>query len=134
MKDCIDLVKRIGLQSQEAVEFIGEQQQKGQDERQEETDRRREEAELRRKEAELRRGEEQRAVEFRCEEAELRRGEEEQAVEFRREEREHELELVRRNNVAGIDEAGDKKNAERPHGTIPKLPAFVDAKEDLDSY
>lgn len=152
MKDWIYLVEQIRLQGQEAVEFIREQQQMAPDEWQEETSRRREEAELRRgeeervaelrreeaelgrEEAELRRGEEERVADRRRDEAELRRGEEERPAEFRREEREHALEVARRNIVARRDEADGKMNAKRPHGKIPKLPAFVDRKYDLDCY
>ena len=152
MEKFVQLGKEFGLEGEKLLEFVREQQEKEekriQDEREEkrrqleeekEEKCREEEKEERRKQLEEETEERQRRKE---EESEARRQEREirklqqkadimrqkEAIEIAK--REHGLELAR---IAATN--GDGRTAERDErAKAPKVPSFVDGKDDLDAY
>ena len=156
----MQLGKEFGLEGEKLLEFVREQQKL--EEEKEEKQRREEEerAEKQRREEEeraerQRREEEERAERQRREEEERedRRRRQDEEREARRQEREirklqHEADLMRQKEVAEAAKRehelelarlaatnGDGRTAERDdRAKAPKLPAFVDGKDDLDAY
>ena len=145
----MQLGKEFGLEGEKLLEFVREQQKL--EEEKEEKQRREEEerAEMQRREEEER-AERQRREE---EEREERRRRQDEEREARRQEREirklqHEADLMRQKEAAEAAKRehelelarlaatnGDGRTAERDdRAKAPKLPAFVDGKDDLDAY
>ena len=127
IKKFMQLGKEFGLEGEKLLEFLREQQ-KLEEERAERQRREEEEREERR-----RRQDEER--EARRQEREIRKLQHEADLMRQKEaaeaaKREHELELAR---LAATN--GDGRTAERDdRAKAPKLPAFVDGKDDLDAY
>lgn len=123
----MQLGREFGLEGEKLLEFVREQQQleeekeekqrREEEEREERRRRQDEEREARRQEREIRK--------LRHEADLMRQKEAAEAAK-----REHELELAR---LAATN--GDGRTAERDdRAKAPKLPAFVDGKDDLDAY
>ena len=148
MEKFIQLGEKFGLEGEKSLEFVREQEEKEREEK-----RREEEREEKRREEEC---EEKRRQLQHEEEREERRRRQDEEREARRQEREirklqqeadlmrqkeaaevakrgHELELAR---IAAMN--GDGRTAERgdreDRAKAPKLPSFVDGKDDLDAY
>ena len=157
MEGYIEMAARLGLQGNDAIEFIREQQQAMRDERAQRREENERAAELRRQEdertAELRRQvderaaelrqqdneQAERAVELRRQEAELKRQEDERAeraeerrAEERRLEREHALRMAQvQQHITNTSSSGSVSSAAKQRC---KIPAFVDRTDNLDSY
>ena len=148
MEKFIQLGEKFGLEGEKLLQFVREQEEKEEKRREEEREERRLEEEREEKhrqleeEKEEKRREEEREEKRRDEERETRRQERElrklemeadlarqkEAAEAAK--REHELELAR---LAARD--GNGHTAEREdRAKAPKLPSFVDGKDDLDAY
>ena len=109
MEKFLELGEKFGLQGEKLLEFVREQE--GKEERRRKLD---EEREARREERELRKLEMEAEI--------LRQKEAAEAAK-----REHELELARLGQGRTLVDTSDKPKA-------PKLPSFVDGKDDLDAY
>ena len=150
MEKFIQLGEKFGLEGEKLLEFVREQQELEREEKrreeereekrlEEEKDEKRRQLEEERKEEdgekEERRRREDDERETRRQERELRKLEMEADIMRKKEaaeaaKREHELELARlaaRNGDGHTPERDDRAKA-------PKLPAFVDGKDDLDAY
>ena len=156
MEKFLELGEKFGLQGEKLLEFVHEQEEKEerlrkeQEEKEERLRKEQEEKEERRrlleeeKEERLRREQEERRKlneerearreerEARREERELRKLEMETDILRQKEaaeaaKKEHELELARLGQGRNVVDTSDKPKA-------PKLPSFVDGKDDLDAY
>ena len=115
MEEYLELVQRCGLTGPDALKYATEQKEKA--------DERAERAVVRDKEREEREKEKEK-------EREERQREKEKEREERQKERQHELELERpRAERESLTEHSQTVSAKKP-----KLPAFVDGKDDLDAY
>ena len=145
----MQLGKEFGLEGEKLLEFVREQQ-KLEEEKEEKQRREEEERAERQRREEEERAERQRREEEEREERRRRQNEEREA---RRQEREirklqHEADLMRQKEIAEAAKRehelelarlaatnGDGRTAERDdRAKAPKLPAFVDGKDDLDAY
>ena len=137
MEKFIQLGEKFGLEGEKLLEFVREQEEKEEKRRQlqeeKEERQRREEEE---KEERRRRQDEER--EARRQEREIRKLQQEADLMRQKEaaevaKREHELELARiaaMNGDGRTTERGDREDRTK----APKLPSFVDGKDDLDAY
>ena len=159
MDKFIQLGKEFGLEGEKLLEFVPEQEEKEREEkrREEEREEKRREEEREEKRREEEREEERRRLEEERkredEEKEERRRREDEERETRRQERElrrlemkaeimrqkeaaeaakreHKLELVR----LGQGNLDDRPRDREDRAKAPKLPSFVDGKDDLDVY
>ena len=146
MEKFIQLGKEFGLEGEKLLEFVREQQKLDEERRREDDERKRQEEEkqekFRRLEEEKRREDDEREErrrrddeerEARRQERELRKLEMEADILKQKEaaeaaKREHELELARLGNL------DDRPRDREDRAKAPKLPAFVDGKDDLDAY
>ena len=127
MEKFLELGQKFGLQGEKLLEFVREQEEKEERRRLLEEEK---EERLRREQEERRKLDEER--EARREERELRKLEMEAEILRHKEaaeaaKREHELELARLGQGRTLVDTSDKPKA-------PKLPSFVDGKDDLDAY
>ena len=135
MKKLLQIGEKFGLEGDKLLEFV-EKQQKLEEEKEErcrilEEDRRKEEEE---KEERCRREDKER--ENRRQERELRKLEMEAELLKQKEAieaamREHELELAR---LAQGRNVAERAELREERAKAPKLPSFVDGKDDLDAY
>ena len=150
MDKFIQLGKEFGLEGEKLLEFVREQEEKEREEKRREEEReekrREEEHEEKRQrleeegkredeEKEERRRREDEERETRRQERELRRLEMEAEIMRQKEaakaaKREHKLELVR----LGQGNLDDRPRDREDRAKAPKLPSFVDGKDDLDVY
>ena len=138
MEKLYEIGTRMGLEGQELRQFITEQQKTERDDR----EREREEREKEREEREKEREREEREKERQREEREKERERDEREKENERKEREiqrqHEL-SIKQMEVELAKNANNSckattQNSPVSASSIPKLPPFVDQKDDLDSY
>ena len=130
MENFIQLGEKFGLEGEKLLEFVREQEEKEEKRRQLEEERR---LEVEEKEERRRREDEER--ETRRQEQELRKLEMEAELVRQKEaaeaaKREHELELAR----LGQGNLDDRPRDREDRAKAPKLPSFVDGKDDLDTY
>ena len=141
MEKFIQLGEKFGLEGEKLLEFVREQEEKEEKRRQleeeKEEKRRRLEEEKRQEEEEReeRRRREDEERETRRLERELRKLEREAELVRQKEaaeaaKREHELELTR----LGQRNMDDRPSDREDRAKAPKLPSFVDGKDDLDAY
>ena len=156
MEKLMQLGKEFGLEGEKLLEFVREQQ-KLEEEKEEKQRREEEEKEEKQRREEKEKEEKQRQLvkeqKLEEEEREERRRRQDEEREARRQEREirklqHEADLMRQKEVAEAAKRehelelarlaatnGDDRTAERDdRAKAPKLPAFVDGKDDLDAY
>ena len=143
----MELAEKYGLTGPEALKYATEQKEKANEraeralarekereakerEKEREREEREKEREAREREKEKEREEREKEREEREKEREAREKEKEKEREEREKERQHELELERlraeRDSVTDHSQTATTKK--------PKLPAFVDGKDDLDAY
>lgn len=144
MEKFIQLGEKFGLEGEKLLEFVREQEEKEEKRRQieeeKEEKRRRLEEERRQEEEdkEERRRREDEERETRRQERELRKLEMEAELIRQKEaaeaaKREHELDLARLAATNGDGRLGER-DVRDDRAKAPKLPAFVDCKDDLDAY
>ena len=125
MEKLVSLGKEFGLEGKELLAFVKEQQDVEKQRFDEEREERQRERESKKLEAQER--DRIRVLELEAKEKELQMHEKEKEAQRRHEFAMKELELQGANTEAGSP--GNKSAAK-----LPKLPAFVDGKDDLDSY
>ena len=155
MEKLLQMGKEFGLEGEKLLEFVEKQQKLEQERRREEEEKRREQEEKEEKRREEEREEKRRQLQEEEEREERRRRQDEER-EARRQEREirklqHEADLMRQKEAAEVAKRehelelaritamnGDGRTAERgdreDRAKAPKLPSFVDGKDDLDAY
>ena len=149
MEKLLQIGKEFGLEGEKLLEFVEKQQKLEEDRRREEEERKREEEEKEEKRRQLEEEKEERRRileedrrkedeerENRRQERELRKLEMEadllrqkEAIEAAK--REHELELAR---LAQGRNVAERAELREERAKAPKLPSFVDGKDDLDAY
>ena len=144
MEKFIQLGEKFGLEGEKLLEFVREQEEKEDKRREEEGEEKRREEEREEKRRQLEEEKEERRRrqdeerDARRQEREIRKLQQEADLMRQKEaaevaKREHELELAR---IAAMN--GDGRTTERgdreDRAKAPKLPSFVDGKDDLDAY
>ena len=142
MKKLLQIGEKLGLEGEKLLEFVEKQQKLEEDRRREEEEREEkrrqleEEKEERRRILEEDRRKEDEERQNRRQERELRKLEMEadllrqkEAIEAAK--REHELELAR---LAQGRDVAERAELREDRAKAPKLPSFVDGKDDLDAY
>ena len=159
MEKLLQMGKEFGLEGEKLLEFAREEEEKEEKRRQLEQERRREEEEKQEKRRQLEEEREEKRRRFeeekeeRCRLLEEDRRREDEERETRRQERElrklemeaellkqkeaievakrkHELEIAR----LAVENADGRPEVREDRAKAPKLPSFVDGKDDLDTY
>ena len=127
MENLMAMGKEMGLKEDALLDFVVEQQKVERDER---------EAEREEKKIEAEREEKKIEAEDRRRKDELTRlaGEQQYQMEQARQQQEHELAMERERNAGNNNGRNNQANDNGGMTKAPRLPAFVDGKDDLDAY